>query len=162
LPGVDLEAVAWQPVHPRAFRRELKGSILVASVVSLALVMLLKWWDLALLGVLLIWAGMHARLYVKHLGWAMTGGADGTDGAILLRSGWIWRRISVARFSKIQAVAIHESPFDRRALMARLRVDTAGGGIRSHRVDIPYLAREKARELCDLLAAQAGRTAFRW
>jgi hypothetical protein len=29
-------------------------------------------------------------------------------------------------------------------------------------VDIPYLARETAWELCDVLAAQAGRTAFRW
>jgi hypothetical protein len=52
-------------------------------------------------------------------------------------------------------VVIHESPFDRRHAMARVRVDTAGAGDLAHRVDIPY----PARDLCDLLAL---RTAFRW
>lgn len=156
LPGLDLAAVAWNPAHPRAFRRELKGSVIVAAGLTLALILLLEWWDLALLAVLLGWAYLHSRLYIAHLGWATT------EGAILFRSGWIWRRITIVRFSKIQAVAIRESPFDRRAGMARVRVDTAGAGNASHRVDIPYLARETARELCDQLAAQAARTAFRW
>jgi membrane protein YdbS with pleckstrin-like domain len=57
---------------------------------------------------------------------------------------------------------MHESPFDRRAAMARVRVDTAGAGATAHRVDIPYLSREAARELFDLLSLQAARTAFRW
>jgi putative membrane protein len=156
LPGLDLAAVEWHPVHPRAFRRELKSSALFASLFALPFVMLLRWWDLGLLAALLAWAAIGARLYVKHLGWATT------DRAVLLRTGWAWRQISVAPFVKIQAVAIHESPFDRRAAMARVRVDTAGSGEGTRRVDIPYLSRETARDLYDLLATQAAQTAFRW
>jgi membrane protein YdbS with pleckstrin-like domain len=46
--------------------------------------------------------------------------------------------------------------------MARVRVDTAGAGERSHRVDIPYLSREAARDLHDQLATGAATTEFRW
>ncbi len=156
LPEVDLATVAWRSAHPRAFRRALKEWVLVAVAISLPFVLVLRWWDLALLAALLVWAWVGARAYVARLGWAVT------DGAVLFRSGWFWRQVSVARFAKIQAVAIHESPFDRRSAMARVRVDTAGAGDASHRVDIPYLSREAAHSLCDLLASQAGRTAFRW
>lgn len=156
LPELDLSAVAWHAADPRAFRRAVKKAALTAVAISLSLVMLLKLWDLALLAVLLVWAYVGARLYVTHLGWAVT------DSAVLFRSGWVWRHVSIARFTKIQAVTIHESPFDRRAAMARVRVDTAGAGDASHRVDIPYLPRKTARDLRDVLAAQAARTAFRW
>jgi putative membrane protein len=156
MPELDLAAVAWEPVHPRAFRRELKQWLVVAVGIALPFAWLLKGWDLALLAVLIAWGVVCARFQVARLGWAVT------DRAVLFRSGWIWRQVSVARFAKIQAVAIHESPFDRRNDMARVRVDTAGAGDLAHRVDIPYLARETARELHGLLAAQAARTAFRW
>jgi membrane protein YdbS with pleckstrin-like domain len=46
--------------------------------------------------------------------------------------------------------------------MASVRVDTAGAGDASHRVDIPYLARRVADELYCRLAGEAARTAFRW
>jgi putative membrane protein len=156
MPELDLASVTWQSAHPRAYRRELKGWLIVATGISVPFVVLLKWWHLSLLAILFVWCAIAVRFYVKQLGWAMT------DGAVLFRSGWIWRKITIARFTKIQAVAIHESPFDRRAVMARVRVDTAGAGDSSHRVDIPYLPRDVARHLCDLLTAQAARTAFRW
>jgi hypothetical protein len=43
-----------------------------------------------------------------------------------------------------------------------VRVDTAGAGTAAHRVDIPYLSRETARALYELVSAQAAQTAFRW
>ncbi len=156
LPGLDLAAVSWNAAPSRAFQRKLKRWLLVTLPIALPLIPLLRWWDLALLSVLFLGAFVGARQSVTHLGWAVTGDA------VLFRSGWLWRQVSVARFSKIQAVAIHESPFDRRAAMARVRVDTAGAKDLAHRVDIPYLPRETARELCDFLAMQAARTAFRW
>jgi putative membrane protein len=156
LPGLDLAAVAWNPAHPGAFRRELKSSALFVLAITLPFVLWLKGWALLLLAVLFGWAVLAARIYVAHLGWAVTGEA------VLFRTGWLWRHVSIVRFTKIQAVAIHESPFDRRAAMARVRVDTAGAGSASHRVAIPFLARQTARDLCAFLAAQAARTAFRW
>ena len=156
LPGLDLAAVSWNAAHPRAFRRELKQWLLVTLPIALPFVPLVRWWDLALLPVLVLWAVVGARRSVAHLGWAVTGDA------VLFRSGWLWRQTTVARFGKIQVVSLHESPFDRRAAMARVRVDTAGAKDLSHHVDIPYLARETARDLCDVLTTQAARTAFRW
>lgn len=156
LPEVDLAAVSWRPVELRAFRRVLKQSVLVSILFSLPFVVPLKAWALVPFAVFLVWGYISSRIYVRNLGWAVT------ESAVLFRSGWIWRQVSVARFAKIQAVAIHESPFDRRAAMARVRVDTAGAGMTAHRVDIPYLARETARGLYDLLARQAARTAFKW
>lgn len=156
LPEVDFAAIPWQALHPRAFRREFKSSLIVAVLASLPFVWMLKGWTLVLLAVFAVWAWVHARLYVAHTAWGVT------EGAVLFRSGWLWRHVSVARFAKIQTVAMHESPFDRRSAMARVRVDTAGAKTASHRVDIPYLARQTARDLCDLLAARAAQTAFRW
>jgi membrane protein YdbS with pleckstrin-like domain len=106
------------------------------------------------------WAWVGARGTVARLGWAVISEEKG--GAVLFRSGWLWRKTSIVRFGKIQAVALHESPFDRRAAMARVRVDTAGAGESSHGVDIPYLARETAQGLSRRLAAEAARTSFRW
>jgi len=156
LPDLDMDTVLWRPVDPRGFRRALKASLVIAVAVTSPFIVMLKWWTLALLALLMVWAYFHAKLYVKHLGWALA------DRAVLFRSGWLWRQTSVARFTKIQAVTLNESPFDRRARMASVRVDTAGASDASHRVDIPYLARDTAKSLFDLLALQAARTAFRW
>jgi hypothetical protein len=46
--------------------------------------------------------------------------------------------------------------------MARVGVDTAGAGERSHRVDIPYLARSVAADLQHRLVHSAARTDFEW
>jgi membrane protein YdbS with pleckstrin-like domain len=70
--------------------------------------------------------------------------------------------MTMARVSRVQAVTLVESPFDRRASMARVRVDTAGANERSHRIDIPYLARDHAAALQLRLAAQAADQPFHW
>jgi membrane protein YdbS with pleckstrin-like domain len=93
---------------------------------------------------------------VENLMWCAT------DEAVAFRSGWLWRRLTVTPVAKIQAVAFAESPFDRRTAMARVRVDTAGASERSHRIAIPYLARETARHLQARLATHAAQTTFRW
>jgi putative membrane protein len=154
-PEVDLARVDWEAVHPRAFGRELRAQLLVATAVTVPFVPFAGWWSLVVFAVLAAWALVVARLTIRHLRWATT------DAAVCLRSGALWRYVTVARFAKIQAVALHESPFDRRAVMARVRVDTAGAGDAS-RVDIPYLARETARTLQQRLAQEGAETAFRW
>jgi putative membrane protein len=160
LPELDLATVAWQPPHPRALRREFTGGVLVAGAATLPFVLLLAWWTPALLALLLAWAYAAARLAVAHTGWAAI--ETGSAGAVAFRSGSFRRRTTVVRYAKIQAVEMVASPFDRRHAMARVRVDTAGAGDLSHRVDIPYLAEDTARDLYRRLAAQAARTEFRW
>ncbi len=156
VPGFELAAVAWQPLHPRAFRRALKPGLAVAGAVTLTSALIVGWGAAGVLILMLPWAVIGTRQYVTHLGWAEH------DEVVLMRSGWIWRQVTLARANKIQAVSLRQSPFDRRAVMARVRVDTAGAGEFSHRVDIPYLDRDVAARLKDRLAAQAASTAFRW
>jgi putative membrane protein len=70
--------------------------------------------------------------------------------------------MTTAPFAKVQVVSVQESPFDRRHGMASVTVDTAGAGDATHRVRIPYLARGDADALREHLAADAGRTVFKW
>lgn len=156
VPGFDLHAVAWQPVHPRAFARAVKPPLIVTVVVTANAALLLGWGAIAVAVAMLLWSILSTKVYVSHLGW----GED--DEVVMMRSGWLWRQTILARVNKIQAVVMHQSPFDRRAAMAAVRVDTAGASEFSHRVAIPYLDQEVAGGLAGRLAAVAANTAFRW
>lgn len=156
LPELDLSTLGWEPAHPRAFRRAVKPRLFAAAVVSAIAALALGRWALVVIPLVLAWSVYAARQFVDHLGHAAT------DEVVVFRSGWLWRSLTVARVAKIQAVTLVETPFDRRTAMARVRVDTAGAGERSHRVDIPYLPLQTAARLRSRLAAQAANTAFRW
>jgi putative membrane protein len=146
---------AWQPVHPRAFRRVVKRRVFIAVIVTAAVAFAIGWPGL-LAAVAIPWSVLAARRYASHLGWTAAGGV------VAFKSGWLWRSTTIARASRIQAVTLRESPFDRRTAMARIRVDTAGAHERSHRIDIPYLGRDAAVDLQLRLAAQAADTQFHW
>lgn len=156
VPGVALGSVEWQAVHPRAFHRAVKRALAVVAFFSGIAVLVLGPRALILVLPVVAWAIVGTRLHVKHLGWSAT------DDLVAFRSGWLTRSETVIRVNRIQAVTAYESPLDRRARMARVRVDTAGAGERSHRVDIPYLAEDVARAVAGRLAGLAARTAFRW
>ena len=147
---------SWMPVHPGAFWRLVKRRVLLA-VIATALATFAVGGRGLLLGVVAIpWSVLAAHRYARHLGWSASGAV------VAFKSGWLWRRTTIARVSRIQAVTLRESPFDRRAAMARVRVDTAGANERSHRIDIPYLGRAAAADLQLRLAAEAADTHFRW
>ena len=157
VPGFDLDSVTWHPLHPRAFARAVKPRLLFSAFFITAAGMAIDWPSaIGVAIVLLLWSTIGARQYVKHVGWA-----EG-DEVVMLRSGWIWQQTTLARVNKIQAVAMHQTPFDRRAAMSGVRVDTAGAGELSHRVAIPYLDQDVARALAGRLSAAAANTAFRW
>jgi putative membrane protein len=152
---MNLADVTWQPVAPRAFRREIKGWLILALVVQFASAGVLGWSSLWLAPFLIVWAAICARQTVRHTAWAET------SDAILFRAGWLWRRTSIVRYTKIQTVTLATSPFDRRTAMARVRVDTAGSSIGS-RIDIPYLECLTAVALHGQLSQRAAAQQFRW
>jgi putative membrane protein len=156
LPEVDLAAAAWQGPAPGALLRETRARLILPTAIAGLLAYWFPWVALTILAVFGAWAALSARRYIAHLGWAVI------DGAVLFRSGWLRRHVSVARFTRIQNVSMHESPFDRRRDMARVSVDTAGAGSSSHRVSIPYMARDAAVRLHEHLAVATARTAFHW
>jgi len=156
LHGFDLERLDWQPLHARAFRRAVKPALVLAMVPALPFTIWFGWDGLAVLLVTVPWTIVATRAQVRRTHWAYTGDT------LVMRSGWLWRQITVVPVAKIQVVGRVESPFDRRAAMAGVRVDTAGRVAPSHRISIPYLARETAAALYQQLAAQTAHTSFRW
>ena len=156
LPDVEWGNLPWQALPHRAGRRVLRRSLaLLIVVLAIAVV---AFGPLALLLALpgVPWVWLHARLYLRHTAYAVT------PTAVLYRSGWWLRQMSVVRFSKIQTVALQESPFDRRNGMASLKVDTAGAGRVGHRIDIDFLELAAARVMAGWLNDEASRTRFRW
>lgn len=156
IPELDVPEVGWEPVSPLAFRRVVRGTCFLATLASVPLYFTLGAWGVAFHAAFLAWAVFYARRYVECLGWALK------DDMVWFRSGWLWRRTTIARYTRIQVVALRSTPIDRWRGMARLLVDTAGAGAAAHKVDIPYLPLDTARELRTHLAAEAARTAFRW
>ena len=154
MPVCDPDEFEWQRVHPRAFRRAVKPMLLLSGVPSVLMLILVNWrlWPLTVIAiavtVVITWK------QVQHFGWALA------SDTVAMRTGWLWRRVSIAPLARIQTVSTSESPFDRRAGMAAVSVDTAGSPLL--RVRIPYLARDVAHELSARLSAAAAQTAFRW
>ena len=68
----------------------------------------------------------------------------------------------MVRLSKIQAVTLVESPFDRRHKMASVRIDTANAGAGQDAIAIPYLQRDIAEDIYRRLSAAAAELEFRW
>jgi putative membrane protein len=155
LPDYDPDLL-WNAVDRRGFRRKLTQSAIVVTLAGAGLAWPLRAWTMPVLALMFGWAAVHARQWVRRLGWATT------SSAVLFRSGWLWRNTTIAPLGKIQIVAIRESPFDRRLRMAGVVVDTAGAGGESHRVHIPYLSRDTADGLAGGLAVHAARSTFRW
>ncbi len=155
LPGTTVDD-AWHPVHPRAFRRAVKPALATALAIWAALAAAVGWRSVVVAAPILIWTVVATRGYVRHLAWQVT------ESLVAFRSGWLSRSETLVRLNRVQSVTLRASPFDRRAGMARVSVDTAGAGEFSHRVAIPYLAEMTAQGLRQQLAAAAARTAFRW
>jgi putative membrane protein len=156
VPSVSLNQVDWQPAHPRAVLRARFRTGVLATIAAVFAVGIFRWWSVGLVIALASWAWIYGRQYVAHLGWAFVGDA------IVFRSGWLWRHVTVARFSKLQVITRAESPFDRRTGMARVRVDTAGATSSEHTIDIPFLPAETATTLAATLSGRAAATAFKW
>lgn len=156
LPMVDPREIRWRPIAERAwgrlFRRWL-AMILLATAVGFVP---FGPFILPLPVVAIPLALLCARLYVRCTAWALT------STAVLYRSGIFGRSLSIVPFAKIQVVSTRQTPFDRRAGMARVHVDTAGANPRGHQVQVDYLELDDARELHRRLDREAGRTAFRW
>ena len=164
LPEADLANVTWQPLHPCAARRAVKPllAMVAASTVYLSIPLSLvaggRYWPAALVYLAMGTAAAVAitRRRVRCTGWVSD------EHVVALRSGWLWRSVTFAPVEKIQSVTTTESPFDRRAIMATVAIDTAGGVRALPRIRIPYLARETALDLAGSLSTKAAHTTFRW
>ena len=150
-PGVQLEAVAWRRPHPAAFARVARRSGAMALVVAGASAFMVREWAITIGVILLARALVRAQTHIRNLGWATF------DDGIIFRGGWLRRVTTIGRFSRIQAVELVASPFDRRADMAHVSADTAAAAL-----GVAYLRTSDAHELKEIVLARAASTAFTW
>jgi putative membrane protein len=155
LPWLQPEALDWQPLHPRAWRR-----IAIWPVGLTLLAAGLLGWRFGTLGalplLLLPWWVYRARRVAAGSRWAVD------ERVLAWRSGWLDRRLSFAEIGKLQGVELLQSPFDRRHRMATLVADTAGASPLGHRLELNYLPEEVARALYARLGARVARSTLRW
>jgi len=121
LPGLDLDAVEWNPVSPATLRRGLiRYGVLVLAIAAALIPAAGGWASLALPpGAAAAW--ILARRRYQVLAWARHAGH------VLARSG-VWRRqVTIVPESKIQWVGLTRSPFQRRLGIASMSVATAAG-----------------------------------
>lgn len=145
LPGFDLAALHWRPLHPRARWRIFKKSVLWWSLLSLPAILLVSFWFVLPMALLLLWSWLRARGWAKFAAYACTGEF------IAYRAGWWQRQWTIARIDKGQTLSVSHTPFDRRGGMHTVSVDTAGAGLTSFALSIPYLPIEEARQLAEVL-----------
>jgi putative membrane protein len=150
-PGLELGTIVWRTPHPRAFGRIARRSVAFALIIAGGAAIVVGQWAITIGALLIIRGLLRARSHVRHLGWSAL-----PDG-VIFRGGWFRRTTSFARFSRVQAVQLEESPLDRRASMAHVSVDTAAAPL-----GITYLAKRDAVELKELVARHAAGTAFTW
>jgi len=156
LADVDLETLEWRGLAAGARRRIARRGLVLAAIFAAGAVPVFGPWGLLVLPAGAVLAWFHAARYVEHAGWALA------PEAVVYRSGWWTRRTSVVRYSKIQVLALGESPFDRRRRMATLQVDTAGAGRVGHAMDMRYLDAAAAAATLDRLAQETRVRPFRW
>lgn len=152
LPSIDLSVEPnWQPLargaRGRIFRRSLAISIVILTGPAI--------WYLREAAVIVVlacipFAWMHAHLYTKHTRWALA------RDAVLFRSGWLTRRLTIVPRDRVQTLSVDASPFDRRSRMANLYVDTAGASSMTAGIRIRYLATDVAERLATALYRTAG------
>ncbi|WP_240095462.1 PH domain-containing protein [Thermomonas flagellata] len=147
LPGLDWDGLAWQPLHPRAWRL-LAGPGVLLVLASAGLLA----WRIGPMGalalVLLPLALWRARRLARACAWA----CDGRH--VAWRSGWLDHRWHLAEIAKLQALQLRQSPLQRRLGMASLLLDTAGGGAHGTPLLLRHLPQAEARALSARLVAQ--------
>lgn len=146
----------WRPADFSAWSRVVKPRLLVAMILTGLLMLRYGWPGLALLFPTAAFSIVSARGWMKRLAYALE------PDALLLRRGWWRHELGIIPHSRIQAVSLSRSPFDRRWGMATLHVDAAGrGGARVH-TSIPYLPEEEAEQLMEKLHREAVARPFVW
>jgi putative membrane protein len=155
-PDFDAGQIEWRRVSRLAVRRGLiKGAIMC---MFLALIfMSVGWrgaslWPFALAPLIYFISVANYRNLAYRL----------SDRYFCARRGWAGRSTHIVPINKVQAVEIHQSPFDRRLGLATLLVDTAGQAYTGGGPQISNLPVEEARAIASALAHKASATRFSW
>ncbi|HKS06338.1 MAG TPA: PH domain-containing protein [Gemmatimonadaceae bacterium] len=144
-PRASWPVTSWRSLHPAAWRREFVRPVIWSLLLSIGGVLWFGEWGLAFLALIPI-GFIRARVWARYAAYAEE------NGVIAVREGWLRRTWRFAEVRKLQVLSMTETPFDRRAGMATLHLDTAGASADTLALRIRYLPRADAVALRDKLA----------
>lgn len=148
-------ALDWQPLHPRAWRRLCKPGVVFALIATIALTWRFGAWGL----LALLWAPWSiyaARQHARRAGYALNARL------VALRGGWWSRYWRFAELDKLQVLRLEQTLFDRRHGMATLWLDTAGASALAPPLRIRYIAEADARALFARLSRTLAQRKLQW
>lgn len=155
LPGAGWDALQWQPLHPRAWRRLFLPGVVFSLIAAAALGWRFGAWGLLAL-LWLPWSAYAARQQASRAGYALN------ERLVAIRGGWWSRYWRFAELDKLQALRLSQTPFDRRHGMATLWLDTAGASAMAPPLRIRFIAEAEARALQARLAHTLARRKLQW
>lgn len=142
VPGLDLEALPWQPLHRSAAVRRWQRTmwwLLPTLALVVAAAGLIPGLPAAALPGALIAATLAVGLSVVYaLQWARWSAFAASGGVIAFRSGAWARQWTLVFDDRAQSTALRRSPRDRREGTTRLTIDVQSMTV-SHALHIPYL-----------------------
>jgi putative membrane protein len=151
LGGVDLPEQGWHRAAAPSVGRAIRGNVVGWSLLVAAAFVIGP--PAAVLVACCAVVGIIAAVgRVLQFRWVAV------DGGVALRTGWLWRKLTVARDDRIQLAILEQSPFDRRYGMAEVAVDTAGHLAPS--LNFAWLTRIDAERLVARLNAGIAATEF--
>lgn len=115
----------------------------------------MQWWALAFVPVF-AFVVYDAQRSAKAMAYMFN------DEFIAYRSGWISKDVSVVKIEKAQVAVIHQNPFDRRRVMAKFYLDTAGMSIIDHKIKIKYMEFADAIFLQKRITYLTNKQEFKW
>jgi putative membrane protein len=156
LPDAQWPRAQWKALPASAWwRLFLPTAAFVAIATSVVCAYFGNGWGLLLLS-WLPWSAYAARQHAARAGYSV-------DGELFaVRGGWWSRHWRFAEIDKLQALALRQSPLDRRFGMATLLLDTAGAGAMTPPLQVRYLPESDAQALHARLAAEVARRPLRW
>ncbi|MBL8892563.1 MAG: PH domain-containing protein [Planctomycetaceae bacterium] len=141
-PGLLLQEdqLNWRTTSEQTRARLLRMALMISIVVMAICVF---WWR--------YWGLLPGAAFAGHQIWYAIRRSRSqryarTNFGIVFRSGILYRKLSCTFFDRIQTLRLSQTPFDRSWNMATLAVDTAAAGPADHKIDIPYLDAEFARQ----------------
>lgn len=146
----------WRRASDKTVRRETTEAAVLCLVLTIALFVWRGSW-VAILPLVLVPLFYFAQaLSYRHLGYALG------EAYFRTRRGWLGRSTHIVPINKIQAVEVHQTPFDRWWGVATLAVDTAGQAFTGGGPQISNLPLSEARELAATLSQRAAVTNYKW
>lgn len=156
-PELDVTNATWRPLGRTAPRRFVIGSLIPTLVFAGLAITFFEWIGVGVAVALLAFAVVVALRRAKHAAWARE------PWGLAVREGAFSTVVHATFADKVQAVELHENPFDRRHRHATVSFDTAGALLRAGpEVAIRYLPRVEAEALREDLVGAAARSRFRW